>query len=153
MPLYWSIHREVPEGDYRVPLGRAQVAREGGDVTLATYGGAVHVALAAAEVLAAEGVSLEVVDLRSLVPLDMATVLASVRKTGRFVALHDATRFCGFGAELAAQVAEACFGELKAPVRRIAAPDIPVPFTPPQEAFYKPSADQVAQTVRGMLRA
>ncbi len=152
MPLYWSIHGEVPEGDARVPLGQARVAREGGDATLATYGGAVHVALAAAEALAAEGVSLEVIDLRSLVPLDTAAVFASVRKTGRFLALHDATRFCGFGAELCATVAEACFGELTSPPCRIAAPDIPVPFTPAQEAFYKPSADQVTQAVRRMVR-
>ncbi len=152
MPLYWTIHGEVPEGDVRVPLGQARIARQGGDATLATYGGAVHVALKAAETLQAEGISLEVIDLRSLVPLDTAAVLASVRKTGRFLALHDATRFCGYGAELAATVAEACFGELKAPPRRIAAPDIPVPFSPPQEAFYKPSPDQVAQAVREMLR-
>ena len=152
MPLYWSIHGEVPEGDVRVPLGRARVAREGGDATLATYGGAVHTALAAAEALAAEGIGLEVIDLRSLVPLDTATVLDSVRRTGRFLALHDATRFCGFGAELVATVTEACFAELKAPPRRIAAPDIPVPFTPPQEAFYRPSAARVAQAVRELVR-
>jgi len=153
MPLYWTIHGEVPEGDYRVPLGQARIARQGGDATLATYGGAVHVALQAAEALQAEGISLEVIDLRSLVPLDTASVIASVRKTGRFLTLHDATRFCGYGAELAATVAETCFDELKAPVRRIAAPDIPVPFSPPQEAFYKPSADQVTQVVRGMMHA
>lgn len=152
MPLYWTIHGEVPEGDHRVPLGRARLARPGNDATLAAYGGAVHVALKAAEALEGEGISLEVIDLRSLVPLDTAAVLASVRRTGRFLALHEATRFCGFGAELAATVAEACFGELKAPPRRIAAPDIPVPFTPPQEAFYKPSAEQVANVVRDMVR-
>jgi len=152
MPLYWSIHAEAPEGDQRVPLGKAHIARLGADATLATYGGAVHVALKAAETLAEEGVSLEVVDLRSLLPLDTATVLDSVRRTGRFLALHDATRFCGFGAELVATVAEACHGELKAPPRRVAAPDIPVPFTPPQEAFYKPSAEAVARAVRELVR-
>ncbi|MCM0753934.1 alpha-ketoacid dehydrogenase subunit beta [Desulfovibrio aminophilus] len=152
MPLYWSIHAEAPEGDQRVPLGKARIARLGADATLATYGGAVHVALKAAEMLAEEGLSLEVVDLRSLLPLDTATVLASVRRTGRFLALHDATRFCGFGAELVATVAEACHGELKAPPRRVAAPDIPVPFTPPQEAFYKPSAEAVARAVRELVR-
>ncbi|MDY0391633.1 MAG: alpha-ketoacid dehydrogenase subunit beta [Desulfobulbus oligotrophicus] len=152
MPLYWSIHDEVPEGDVRVPLGQARLARQGRDVTLVTYGGAVHVALQAADVLAEEGIALEVIDLRSLLPLDTATVLASVRKTGRFVTLHDATRFCGFGAELVATVAEACHGELKAPPRRVAAPDIPVPFTPPQEDFYRPSAETVAATVRELVR-
>jgi len=117
MPLYWTVHAEVPEGDVRVPLGLARIAREGSDVSLATYGGAVHVALKAAETLNAEGISLEVIDLRSLLPLDTATVTASVRKTGRFLALHDATRFCGYGAELLATVTEACFGSLKAPPR------------------------------------
>ncbi|NLX19116.1 MAG: alpha-ketoacid dehydrogenase subunit beta [Desulfobulbus sp.] len=151
MPLYWSIHDEVPEGDVRVALGKARVAREGQDATLAAYGGVVHVALKAAETLAKEGISLEVIDLRSLVPLDTASVLDSVRKTGRFVTLHDATRFCGFGAELVAMVAEQCHGELKAPPRRVAAPDIPVPFTPPQEEFYRPSADTVADTVRKLV--
>jgi pyruvate dehydrogenase E1 component beta subunit len=152
MPLYWTIHGEVPAGDHRVPLGRAAVARPGADATLATYGGAVHVALKAAETLAAEGIELEVVDLRSLLPLDAATVADSVRRTGRFVALHDATRFCGYGAELVATVTETCFDRLKAAPRRIAAPDIPVPFTPPQEAFYKPSADEVVRTVRALVR-
>lgn len=151
MMLYWSIHGEVPAGDVRVPLGKAHVAREGHDATLVTYGGAVHVALKAAEILAGEGVSLEVVDLRSLLPLDTATVVGSVRKTGRFIALHDATRFCGYGAELVATVTETCYGDLKAPPRRIAAPDIPVPFSPPQEAFYKPSAENVVRTVRELV--
>ena len=151
MPLYWSIHGEVPEGDVRVPLGQAHIARVGTDVTLATYGGAVHVALQAAEVLAEQGVSLEVLDLRSLLPLDTHTVLTSVGKTGRFVSLHDATRFCGFGAELVALVSESCFSQLKAAPRRIAAPDIPVPFTPPQEEFYKPAVETVVATVRELV--
>ena len=151
MPLYWSIHGEAPDGDVRVPLGQARVARAGSDVTLATYGGAVHVALKAAEALADKGISVEVIDLRSLLPLDTATLFSSVRKTGRFVSLHDATRFCGYGAELVALVSESCFAELKAPPRRIAAPDIPVPFTPPQEAFYKPSVETVVQTLRDMV--
>lgn len=151
MPLYWSVHGEVSDGDVRIPLGQAKVVRAGTDVTLATYGGAVHVALKAAEVLADKGVSLEIIDLRSLLPLDTATVLASVCKTGRFVSLHDATRFCGFGAELVATVATSCFAELKAPPQRIAAPDIPVPFTPPQEKFYKPSVETVVKTVHELI--
>ncbi|MGE4554223.1 MAG: alpha-ketoacid dehydrogenase subunit beta [Desulfovibrionaceae bacterium] len=152
MPLYWTIHGETPEGDVRVPLGQARVARPGSDATLAAYGGAVHTALKAAEVLAAEGIDLEVLDLRSLRPLDLPAVQASVRRTGRFLALHDATGFCGYGAELAAAVAETCFDALRTPPRRIAAPEIPVPFSPPQEAFYRPSAERVAQAVREMVR-
>ncbi|MFV0436320.1 MAG: alpha-ketoacid dehydrogenase subunit beta [Desulfopila sp.] len=147
MPLYWSIHDEVPDGDVRVPLGQAHIARAGSDVTLATYGGAVHSALKAAEVLAERNISVEVIDLRSLLPLDTATVVSSVGKTGRFVSLHDATRFCGFGAELVALVSESCFAKLQAPPRRIAAPDIPVPFAPPQEEFYRPSVEKVVQTI------
>ncbi len=146
MTLYWS-RGEVPEGDHRVALGQARIVRQGTDCSLVTYGGAVFTALRAAELLEAEGVSLEVVDLRSLVPLDRDAVLASVRKTGRLVVLHDATRFCGFGAEIAALVAEECFAELKSPVRRVAAPDIPVPFSPPMEGFYRPSAERVVEAV------
>jgi len=141
----------VPEGDVRVPLGKAAVAREGSDVTVAAYGGAVRTALEAAESLAEEGVSLEVLDLRTLVPLDRGAVLASVSRTGRFVMVHDATRFCGYGAEVAAMVAEEAFSELKAPVRRVAAPDAPVPFAPTQERFYKPGAADVVAAVRSLM--
>ena len=93
-------------------------------------------------------ISLEIIDLRTLVPLDKDSLLDSVRKTGRLVVLHDATRFCGFGAEIAAIAAEEVFDALKAPILRIAAPDIPVPVSPPQEAFYKPSPEKVAAAVR-----
>lgn len=141
----------VPEGDVRVPLGKAAVAREGSDVTVAAYGGAVRTALEAAESLAEEGVSLEVLDLRTLVPLDRGAVLASVSRTGRFVMVHDSTRFCGYGAEVAAMVAEEAFSELKAPVRRVAAPDAPVPFAPAQERFYKPGAADVVAAVRSLM--
>lgn len=141
---------DVPEGDVRAPLGRAAVRRKGSDVTVAAYGSAVERALHAAEVLHEEGISVEVVDLRSLVPLDRETVLASVSRTGRFVVVHDATRFCGFGAEMAAMVAEEAFGELKAPVRRVAAPDAPVPFSPVQEQAYKPGPEDVVAAVRSI---
>lgn len=151
MPLYWTIHGETPDGDVRIPLGQAHIVRPGTDATLATYGGAVHVALKAADALADKGISLEIIDLRSLVPLDATTIFSSVRKTGRFVSLHDATRFCGFGAELTALVSESCFKDLKAPPRRIAAPDIPVPFTIPQEEFYKPSVEVVVQTIDNLI--
>lgn len=151
MKLYWSFG-QVPQGDHRVPLGRAAVARPGTDATVAAYGKALHTALAAAEDLQAQDISLEVVDLRSLVPLDKETLLYSVRKTGRFLALHEANRFCGFGAELAAMVAEEAWDRLKAPPSRLAAPDIPVPFAPPQEDFYLPGSADVAETVRRMIR-
>jgi acetoin:2,6-dichlorophenolindophenol oxidoreductase subunit beta len=150
MMLYW-MRGEVPEGDFRVELGRARVARAGSDATVVTYGAAVYTALQAAGMLEDEGISVEVLDLRSLVPLDREAVFESVDKTGRLVTLHDATKFCGFGAEIAAMVAEELFDALKAPIRRVAAPDIPVPFTPPQEDYYKPNAEQVVRAVKSIL--
>ncbi|MFP4072040.1 MAG: alpha-ketoacid dehydrogenase subunit beta [Desulfovibrionales bacterium] len=146
MMLYW-MRADVPDGDARVPLGKARIARPGTDATVVTYGGAVYTALKAAGMLQEHGISTEIVDLRSLVPLDRETVFESVRKTGRLITLHDATRFGGFGAEIAADVAETCWNSLKAPIRRVAAPDIPVPFTPPQEEYYKPTAEQVSAAV------
>jgi acetoin:2,6-dichlorophenolindophenol oxidoreductase subunit beta len=150
MMLYW-MRGEVPEGDFRVELGRARLARAGSDATVVTYGAAVYTALQAAGMLEDEGISVEVLDLRSLVPLDREAVFESVDKTGRLVTLHDATKFCGFGAEIAAMVAEELFDALKAPIRRVAAPDIPVPFTPPQEDYYKPNAEQVVRAVKSIL--
>jgi acetoin:2,6-dichlorophenolindophenol oxidoreductase subunit beta len=150
MLLYW-MPGEVPEGDLRIPLGKANVVRPGNDCTLVSYGGAVHTAMKTADALEAMGISLEVIDLRTLVPLDEACVLDSLRKTGRLVVLHDATRFCGFGAEIAAIAAEKAFDTLKAPIKRIAAPDIPVPVSPPQEQFYKPSSEQVTAAVRAVM--
>jgi acetoin:2,6-dichlorophenolindophenol oxidoreductase subunit beta len=150
MLLYW-MQGDVPEGDIRVPIGKAAVTRIGTDCTAVSYGGALHTALQAAETLAGEGISMEVIDLRTLVPLDEKTVLESVRKTGRLLIIHDATKFCGYGAEIAAIAAEKAFGDLKGPVVRVAAPDIPVPVSPPQEAFYRPSVETVADAARRMM--
>lgn len=143
---------DTPAGDVRVPLGVAAVGREGTDATVVAYGRAVQVALQAADALAdADGLSIEVLDLRSLVPLDRAAVLESVGRTRRFVIVHDATRFCGFGAEVAATVAEEAFQDLRAPVRRVAAPDAPVPFSPSQERFYQPGARDVISAIRSLF--
>ncbi len=150
MMLYW-MQGEVPEGDVRIPLGKAAVVRPGTDCTVVTYGGAVHTALQAAGVLAEAGISLEIIDLRTLVPLDEDCMLDSVRKTGRLIVMHDATRFCGFGAEIAAIAAEKAFDALKAPIMRVAAPNIPVPVSPPQEAVYKPGADRVIAAARILM--
>lgn len=147
MPHYW-MKGEVPDGDYRVPIGKARAVLPGRDCTVVTYGGAVYTALEAAKALSGEGISLEVIDLRSLVPLDKESLLDSVRKTGRLVTVHDATKFGGIGAEISAIVAEEAFDMLKAPVVRVAAPDIPVPLSPPQEKFYKPGPEKVAEAVR-----
>jgi acetoin:2,6-dichlorophenolindophenol oxidoreductase subunit beta len=153
MLLYW-MQGEVPDGDFRIPLGKANVVRSGKDCTVVSYGGAVQTAIQAADKVATEGISVEVIDLRTLVPLDEAGILDSIKKTGRLVVLHDATRFCGFGAEIAAIAAEKAFNMLKAPVMRVTAPDIPVPVSPPQEQFYKPNSEQVKnaiKTVMGMI--
>jgi pyruvate dehydrogenase E1 component beta subunit len=150
LPLYW-MQGEVPEGDLRIPIGKAKLVRAGKDCTIVTYGGCVYTALEAADILAEDGISLEIIDLRTLVPLDKITLLDSVRKTGRLLVLHDASRFCGFGAEIAAIAAEEAFNALKAPIVRIAAPDIPVPVSPPQEAFYKPNSEQVVMAARRLV--
>jgi pyruvate/2-oxoglutarate/acetoin dehydrogenase E1 component len=150
MPLMWT-RGDVPEGDYRVPFGEARVVKGGTDCTIAGYGRAVVTALEAHDALEEQGVSTEVLDLRTLVPLDRNGLLDSVRKTKRLVVVHDATAFCGYGAELAATVSEALFNELKAPVRRVAAPNIPVPVSPPQERFYQPSSRNIIDAVMSLF--
>ncbi len=141
----------VPTGDYRVPLGSAAVVRPGDDVTVVAYSAMALNALAAAEQLASDGIDVEVIDLRSLVPLDFGTVLESVARTRRAVVAHEAWRFGGFGAELAAQLHAELFGELEAPVARVGAASAPVPFSPPLEAAVVPGADAVEAAVRTVL--
>jgi pyruvate/2-oxoglutarate/acetoin dehydrogenase E1 component len=126
--LHYSQKEMVPTGDHRVPLGQAAVRREGGDVTVISYGAQMPGVLAAADTLAAEGISVEVIDLRSLVPLDFPTVLASVGRTRRAVVVHGATRFAGPGAEIAATITEELFDELAHPVTRLGARYVPTPF-------------------------
>ena len=146
-PLYRSLEGEVPEGDHTVPIGSASVARMGSDVTVVTYGAMVHQALAAAADL--EGsISVEVIDLRTLKPLDIEAVLDSVRKTGRLVVVHAANRLAGIGAEVAATIGEHAFEHLDAPVTRLGGLDIPVPFSPPLEDAYRPGATEIVSVVR-----
>jgi pyruvate/2-oxoglutarate/acetoin dehydrogenase E1 component len=140
----------VPAGRYEIPLGTADVKREGGDVTIVTWGWQVPEALAAAEVLAAEGTDVEVVDLRSLVPLDRRAVLDSVARTRRLLVVHAATRFAGPGAEIAAAVAEELFGELAAPVARLGAVYGPVPYAAELESLHYPERGRIADAVRAM---
>ena len=141
----------VPIDDHRVPLGSAAVARQGSDVTVVSYSAMALNALAAAAQLAEEGIEAEVIDLRSLVPLDFETVLASVARTRRAVVAHEAWRFGGLGAELAAQLHAELFGELEAPVARVGAASAPIPFSPPLEAAVVPGPDEVAAAVRSVL--
>ncbi len=148
--LYRAFRQEVPEGDYTVPLGKAAVKRAGSDVSILSWGAMVRVALEAAEKLAAEGVSAEVVDLRTLNPLDLDTVLASVVKTGRAVVVHEAPRAAGFGAELAALVQERAMLSLLAPVQRVTGFDTVVPYAR-MEDLYLPTPARVMAAVRATL--
>jgi acetoin:2,6-dichlorophenolindophenol oxidoreductase subunit beta len=142
---------EVPEEAYQIPLGKANILREGSDVTVVGWGRMANEALDAAEKLAADGIDVEVIDPRTLQPFDTATVVESVRKTNRVVVVHEAVRFGGLGAEIAAQIQEEAFDHLDAPVARIAAPFSPVPFSPVLEQIYLPSADDIEAGIRGVL--
>jgi len=150
--LYYSISGSVPEGDYRVPLGQASVVREGSDVTLISWGRQIHDCLAVADTLAADGISAEVLDLRTLVPLDTGAMLSSVAKTRRAVIVHEAVRRNGYGAELAATIGEELFGQLAAPVRRVASTNTPVPYSKPLELAHMPSRDGIEETVRALFK-
>lgn len=138
--------------DQVIPIGVAAVRRVGHDVTLVSYSKSVHTCLEAAQRLSEQGVSAEVIDLRSVKPLDMDTVLASVRRTGRLLVVHEAGALCGVGAEVAAQAAERAFAALRAPVRRLTSPDVPTPSSHVLEQAFVPQADQVVEAVRSMLR-
>ena len=138
---------EVPDGDHVVPIGKAAVRREGTDVTLISYAKTVHTCLAAADALAEQGTSAEVIDLRSLKPLDEETILASVRKTGRAVIVHEAAAPCGVGAEISAILAEKAFSSLKAPILRLTGPDAPAAASFPLEAAYAPSLESILHAV------
>ena len=142
---------EVPEEEYVIPIGQADVKRAGDDVTIIAFGRMVDVSLEAARALEQEGASAEVIDLRSLQPLDEDAILASVKKTGRAVIVHEAPKRGGFGAEVAAVIAEKAFGYLDAPVHRVGAPWVPVPFSPPLEDAYLPKASDVLQAARAVL--
>jgi pyruvate dehydrogenase E1 component beta subunit len=148
----YAIKGEVPDGVFTVPLGVADVKREGEDVTIVATSSMVRVALAAAEQLEADGISAEVVDPRTLVPLDRNTLVRSAQKTGRAIVVDEGHRTHGVSAELAAVIAEDAFWSLDAPVRRVAALDVPVPFSPPLEDVTVPTPDLVAQTARELLR-
>jgi pyruvate/2-oxoglutarate/acetoin dehydrogenase E1 component len=145
---------EVPQEDYTIPLGVADIKREGSDVTVVALAWLVHEALAAAETLAAEGISVEVVDPRTLVPLDTETIRESVRKTGRLVIADEAGPTCGFSAEVAAVVTEdaATFVRMKAPVKRVCALQVPIPYTPVLESAVFPDRNRIIAGVREVLR-
>ncbi|MBI2877113.1 MAG: alpha-ketoacid dehydrogenase subunit beta [Candidatus Tectomicrobia bacterium] len=141
----------VPEGDYTIPLGVADVKRPGQHVTLISWSRMVDLCLSAAGSLAQEGIEAEVIDLRTLTPLDKSSLFASVEKTGKVVIVHEACLTGGYGGEVAALIADQAFDCLDAPIKRVAAPDIPVPFSPALERHYIPDAAQVLRAVREIL--
>ena len=146
--LYRHVRDEVPEGEYTVPIGEARVAREGGELTVIAYGSAVPLALAAAEALEED---IEVIDLRTLCPLDDEAILASVRKTGKVLIAHEATGSCGVGAEVAALIGAEAFEDLDGPIRRLTAADVPIPFSPPLEQEVLPQLDDMKEACRELL--
>ncbi len=150
MNLAYSTKADVPVGDHRIPLGVANIVRPGSDATLITYGSMVAPSVAAHDALAGEGVSVEVLDLRTLMPLDLDTVLTSVGRTRRAVVVHEATQFCGPGAEISSQIHEQLFDELLAPVLRLGAAYTPVPFSPSLSGY--PTQDSIVETVRSLVR-
>jgi 2-oxoisovalerate dehydrogenase E1 component beta subunit len=145
--LYAAPTGDVPDGDYIVPLGQAVVRRAGDDASVITYGAMVYESLSAADALAVEGIDIEVVDVRTMQPLDYTTIAASVRKTNRAIVFHEDTRFAGFGAEIAAFIAEACFEDLDGPVMRVGARDVPVPASPVLEQAVLPNAQTLIDAV------
>ena len=149
--LLYATKGEVPAGEYTVPLGKAAVSREGNDVTVVATAMMVHKALEAAGQLEKEGVEVEVLDLRSLVPLDEETIIQSVSKTGKLLIVHEACRTGGMAGEIAAIVAKEAFGYLDAPIERITAPDTPVPFSAPMEKFFIPQIPEIVGRIRKMV--
>lgn len=150
--LYRRIKEVMPEGDHVVPIGKARIAREGTDVSIVTYAATVWRALEAAEQLAAEdGISVEVIDLRSLLPLDDDAIVATVRKTNRLLIVHEDTRTGGIAGEITARVSETCFEWLDAPVLRVTAVDVPLPYSPPLEDYVLPQTSDIVRAVRRLV--
>lgn len=147
----FEIRGPVPERDAAIPFGQAEVKRAGRDVTVIATSLEVQRSLNVAEQLAREGIEVEVVDPRTLVPLDFATLLQSVEKTGRVVIVDQCHRSCGIAAELAARIVEEGFDKLKAPIRRVATPDVPIPFSPPLEEFVTPTESRIIEAIRSVL--
>lgn len=149
--LYRRIKEELPEEDYTVPFGKASVRRAGSDLSIITYGAPLYTALDAAEELAKDGVETEVLDLRSLQPLDEEAILETVMKTNKVIVLHEACLTGGFGGEIAARIAEKAFDFLDGPVVRVASQDTPVPYSPPLEEFFMPQVKDVTAAARKLL--
>ena len=148
--LYRRLKEDVPEGDYETPIGEARIARPGDDLSIITYGAMVHASLEAADLAAAEGIGVEILDLRTLLPLDRRRILETVKKTGRALIVHEATKTGGPGGEIAALIGEHAFEHLDAPIVRVAPPDTPVPYSPPLEEYFLPNAAKIADAIRAL---
>ena len=151
-PLYRTMKGPVPAGEHVVPIGKGHVVRHGGSLSIITYGAQLREAVAAAERLATEGVECEVLDLRTLKPLDTEAILSTVRRTSRVLVVHSANQLAGVGAEVAALIAEHAFECLDAPVMRLAGLDTPVPFSPPLEDAYRPNAAKIYEAAKALAR-
>ncbi|HZT32294.1 MAG TPA: alpha-ketoacid dehydrogenase subunit beta [Bryobacteraceae bacterium] len=149
----WELVADVPEEEYLIPFGEAKVVRPGSRLTVVATLLMVHKSMQAAAILSESGIDIEVIDLRTLVPLDEEAIFASVRKTGRLVIVEEDNLTGGWGAEVAARVADACIDYLDGPIRRVAAPDTPVPFAPVMENFYVPSVERIVGAVKALLGA
>jgi 2-oxoisovalerate dehydrogenase E1 component beta subunit len=150
--LYRRIKEELPAEEYTVPIGKAAVRREGTDLTIVSYAAMAHTSVEAAELLSKEGIEAEVIDLRTLLPLDRETILASVAKTNKLLVVHEDTRTGGIAGEIAALVCEGAFDDLDAPVMRVTSLDTPVPFSPPLEERFLPNVQSVAAAARELAR-
>jgi 2-oxoisovalerate dehydrogenase E1 component beta subunit len=148
--LYRRVKEDLPDGEIVVPIGQARVARSGRDVSIVTYGAMLHVALEAAAGAASEGIEVEVLDLRTLLPLDEEAILRTASRTGKVIVLHEATLTGGPGGEISALIAERAFEYLDAPVMRVAPPDTPVPYSPPLEEHFLPNAEKVGKAIRAI---
>src|SRR6201984_3458846 len=150
--LYRRIKEDLPDDDYTVPIGQAIVRRPGRDLSIVTYAAMVHASLEAAELLAKEGIEAEVVDLRTLLPLDRQTIVESVKRTNKLLVVHEDTRTGGIAGEIAALVTESAFDDLDGPIRRVTSLDTPVPFSPPLEEHFLPNAARIAEAARDLAR-
>jgi len=150
--LYRRIKDEIPDDEYTVPIGKARVFREGRNISVITYGAMVHVAGEAAATLDKEGISLEIIDLRTLLPIDEQTILESVKKTSKAIVLHEATLTGGIGGEISARITEKAFEYLDGPVIRLTAPDTPVPYSAPLEDAFLPNAGKLMEKARWLAR-
>jgi pyruvate/2-oxoglutarate/acetoin dehydrogenase E1 component len=150
--LYRRLKEEMPEGDYTVPIGKAAIRRQGRDLTIISYAAMAHTAMEAAEELAKEGIDAEVIDLRTLLPLDKETIVASVKKTNKLLIVHEDTRTGGIAGEIAAIVCEEAFEDLDGPIERVTALDTPVPYSPPLEEHFLPNTAKVVAAARKLAK-